>query len=206
MKYYKLIDEVNLGQVVKDDNGRRYIYNFQNNEWVRSGIMIKYMWPDAPVCGQYITISKEDALNALREQSAVIKRLYKITSDVVDKYYKNNGDKTPIYTCLQGVLKQLPDIEYKIVACLHGFIVNYHMSLDRIEAMGYTYRILNSIKILINADQVGYEEQLNRIKNDENARCVRKAELKHDLKTLQSAQTKNNEKISKFTKELEFLK
>ena len=168
--------------------------------------MIKYMWPDAAVCGQYIEISKEDATNAIREQEAILKRLFKITSNMVKKYYTNNGESTPTYKCLNGVLKYLTDIEYKIVACLHGLVINYHVNLERIESMGYTYRILNSLNILINLDRDGYEEHLNKIKNDDHAHCVRAAELKHDLKILQSAKNKNNERILKFKKELEFLK
>ena len=39
MKYYKLTDELNQNEVVKEVEGKRYTYRFGAEEWVSSEIM-----------------------------------------------------------------------------------------------------------------------------------------------------------------------
>lgn len=60
--YYKIVDKINFNEVVKDDDGKRYTYRFGSEEWVRSGIMVRYMWPDDSKFDQYVTISEEEAM------------------------------------------------------------------------------------------------------------------------------------------------
>lgn len=60
MKYYLLSDDENGLKLAKDDGESEYEY-VKGEGFVESGILLDYMWPDAPAFGQYKEISEAEA-------------------------------------------------------------------------------------------------------------------------------------------------
>lgn len=45
-RYFKLLDQENEGKVVKAQGRYQFEYHLANKEWVRSGILIDYLFAD----------------------------------------------------------------------------------------------------------------------------------------------------------------
>jgi len=210
MKYYKLTDELNLNEVVKDDNGKRYTYRFGAEEWVRSGIMVRYMWPDDSKFDQYIIISEEKALQLLDEQRNKLDQLLELAIKVATQAHKGQLDKggNPYILHPQAVAAALLDsTENKIVAYLHDVVEDTEITLEDLKEMGFTYRIVNSIRILTKSKDISYEDYLKSVKKDSNAWHVKMADIKHnmDISRIPEPTAKDFARIEKYKKALAFL-
>ncbi len=209
MKYYKLTDELNLNEVVKDDNGKRYTYRFGAEEWVRSGIMVRYMWPDDSKFDQYIIISEEKALRLLDEQRSNLDKLLELAIEVATKAHKGQLDKggNPYILHPQAVAAALDSTENKIVAYLHDVVEDTEITLEDLKEMGFTYRIVNSIRILTKSKDISYEDYLKSVKKDSNAWHVKMADIKHnmDISRIPEPTAKDFARIEKYKKALAFL-
>ena len=60
MTYYLLSDDANGLKIAMDDGEKEYEY-IKGEGFVESGILLAYMWPDAPMYGNYKEISEEEA-------------------------------------------------------------------------------------------------------------------------------------------------
>lgn len=209
MKYYKLTDELNSNEVVKDDNGKRYTYRFGAEEWVRSGIMVRYMWPDDSKFDQYIIISEEKALQLLDEQRRNLDKLLELAIEVATQAHKGQLDKggNPYILHPQAVATALDSTENKIVAYLHDVVEDTEITLEDLKEMGFTYRIVNSIRILTKSKDISYEDYLKSVKKDSNAWRVKMADIKHnmDISRIPEPTAKDFARIEKYKKALAFL-
>lgn len=209
MKYYKLTDELNSNEVVKDDNGKRYTYRFGAEEWVRSGIMVRYMWPDDSKFDQYIIISEEKALQLLDEQRRNLDKLLELAIEVATQAHKGQLDKggNPYILHPQAVAAALDSTENKIVAYLHDVVEDTEITLEDLKEMGFTYRIVNSIRILTKSKDISYEDYLKSVKKDSNAWHVKMADIKHnmDISRIPEPTAKDFARIEKYKKALAFL-
>lgn len=209
MKYYKLTDELNLNEVVKDDNGKRYTYRFGAEEWVRSGIVVRYMWPDDSKFDQYIIISEEKALQLLDEQRSNLDKLLELAIEVATQAHKGQLDKggNPYILHPQAVAAALDSTENKIVAYLHDVVEDTEITLEDLKEMGFTYRIVNSIRILTKSKDISYEDYLKSVKKDSNAWHVKMADIKHnmDISRIPEPTAKDFARIEKYKKALAFL-
>lgn len=209
MKYYKLTDELNSNEVVKDDNGKRYTYRFGAEEWVRSGIMVRYMWPDDSKFDQYIIISEEKALQLLDEQRRILDKLLELAIEVATQAHKGQLDKggNPYILHPQAVAAALDSTENKIVAYLHDVVEDTEITLEDLKEMGFTYRIVNSIRILTKSKDISYEDYLKSVKKDSNAWHVKMADIKHnmDISRIPEPTAKDFARIEKYKKALAFL-
>lgn len=209
MKYYKLTDELNLNEVVKDDNGKRYTYRFGAEEWVRSEIMARYMRSDDSKFGQYIIISEEKALQLLDEQRSNLDKLLELAIEVATQAHKGQLDKggKPYILHPQAVAAALDSTENKIVAYLHDVVEDTEITLEDLKEMGFTYRIVNSIRILTKSKDISYEDYLKSVKKDSNAWHVKMADIKHnmDISRIPEPTAKDFARIEKYKKALAFL-
>ena len=166
MKYYKLTDKLNYNEVVKDDNGKRYTYCFGAEKWVRSGIMVRYMWPDDSKFDQYIVISEEKAMQLLDEQRNKLDQLLSLAIKVATEAHEGQLDKggNPYILHPQAVAASLDNTENKIVAYLHDVIEDTDVTLDKLEKLGFTYRIVNSVRILTKSKDVSYDDYLKSVR------------------------------------------
>lgn len=209
MKYYKLTDKLNYNEVVKDDNGKRYTYRFGAEEWVRSGIMVRYMWPDDSKFDQYIVISEEKAMQLLDEQRSKLDQLLSLAIKVATEAHEGQLDKggNPYILHPQAVAASLDNTENKIVAYLHDVIEDTDVTLDELEKLGFTYRIVNSVRILTKSKDISYDDYLKSVKKDSNAWHVKMADIRHnmDISRIPEPTAKDFSRIEKYKKALAFL-
>ena len=208
-KYYKLTDKLNLNEVVKDDNGKKYTYRFGAEEWVRSGIMVRYMWAEDSKFNQYVVISEEEALQLLDEQRSKLEQLLELAIKVATKAHEGQLDKggNPYILHPQAVADSLDSTENKIVAYLHDVVEDTEITLEDLEKMGFTYRIVNSVRILTKSNDISYDDYLKSIKKDSNAWRVKMADIKHnmDISRIPEPTAKDFARIEKYKKALAFL-
>lgn len=209
MKYYKLTDKLNQNEVVKDDNGKRYTYRFGAEEWVRSGIMVRYMWPEDSMYDQYIVISEEKAMQLLDEQRKKLEELLELAIKVATEAHEGQFDKggNPYILHPKAVADAVDSTENKIVAYLHDVCEDTDITLEDLLEMGFTYRIVNSIQILTKSEGISYDEYLKSVKKDSNAWHVKMADIKHnmDITRIPIPTEKDYARIEKYKKALAFL-
>ena len=209
MKYYKLTDKLNLNEVVKDDDGKRYTYRFGAEEWVRSGIMVRYMWPEDSKYDQYIIISEDKAIALLDEQRKLFDRLLSLAITVATEAHKDQVDKggNPYILHPKAVADSLDSTENKIVAYLHDVCEDTDITFDDLKDMGFTDRIVNSVRILTKTDDISYDDYLKSVKKDSNAWHVKMADIKNnmDLSRIPNPTEKDFARLEKYKKALAFL-
>lgn len=209
MIYYKLTDKLNANEVVKDDDGKRYVYHFGAEKWVRSGIMARYMWPDDVKFDQYVIISEDEAMVLLEERRLLLNRLLGLAIKVSAVSHEGQYDKggNPYFLHPQAVAASLESTEHKIVAYLHDVIEDTDVTPEELIEMGFTYRIVNSIRILTKTDGVSYEDYLKTVKMDSNAWHVKMADIKHnmDISRIKNPGEADFARLEKYKKALDFL-
>lgn len=86
-------------------------------------------------------------------------------------------------------------------------IEDTEVTLEELERMGFPDRIVNSIRILTKTEEVSYEDYLKAVKEDSNARCVKMADIRHnmDISRIAEPTAQDFARIEKYKKALEFL-
>ena len=97
--------------------------------------------------------------------------------------------------------------DQKIAAYLHDVIEDTPITADDLLNMGFTPKIVDSIKLLTKDKNVPYEEYLKNIRSDSIARAVKIADLKHnmDLSRIPNPTEKDYARLEKYKKALAFL-
>lgn len=208
--YYKLLDKFNYGEVVKKEAlNEEYQYSFGEEKWYRSSIMLFYRRPDNDEFGEYEEITEKEAEHILGEQRSRYNSLLELAIKVATEAHKGQTDKggNPYIEHPKAVAAQVNNIEHKIVAYLHDVIEDTEITLDDLSEMGFTYRIVNSVRLLTRTDTLTYKEYLKRLKADDNARHVKIADLRHnmDISRIPEPTEKDYKRLEKYKKSLEFL-
>lgn len=210
MVYYKLLDELNHNEVIKNDNGEKYRYSFGAEKWIPTGIMIRYMWPDDIKFGEYVKISEQEAQELLEQKRKQLNALLSLAISTAKKAHEGQVDKGghPYFIHVQTVAESLDDTEQKIVGYLHDIVEDTHVTLKDLEKLGFTYRIVNSIRIMTQDNFPSRKKYLETVKVDNNACAVKMADLKHnmDISRIPNPTEKDFKRIQKYKKELAFLK
>jgi len=63
--YYRLLNRANHGQIVKGEGRNNFEFDADKQEWVRSGIMLDYFWPESDTFEMYEEISEEEAMKSI---------------------------------------------------------------------------------------------------------------------------------------------
>ena len=210
MIYYRLLDKLNYNEIVKKVSfNEEYQYSFGEVKWYRSAIMLFYRWADNDEYGQFEEITEEEAERILSEQRKRYNSLLELAINVASEAHKEQTDKggNPYIEHLKAVAAQVKNTEYKIVAYLHDICEDTYVTLDDLLKMGFTYRIVNSVRLLTKTDKLTYEGYLKRIKMDSSARYVKIADLKHnmDISRIPYPTDKDYARLEKYQKSLTFL-
>ena len=204
-----MLDEYNINEIVKDDNGKRYTYRFGAEEWVRSGIMVRYMWPEDSKYGQYTVVSEEEAAQIINDQRVHYNKLLELAISVATKAHEGLVDKggNPYVIHLKSVADALDSTENKIVAYLHDICEDTPTTFDDLINMGFTKRIVNSVRVLTRTEGTTYENYLKTVKKDSNAWHVKIADLKNnmDISRIPNPSETDFKRLEKYKKALAFL-
>lgn len=210
MIYFRLLDQLNKDEIVKQESRNiEYQYSFGDEQWIRSSIMMMYRWADNDEYGQFEEVSEAEALMLLDSQRDKYNQLLELAIKVATEAHAGQVDKggKPYINHPQAVAASLTNTEYKIVAYLHDVCEDTSITFDDLKDMGFTYRIVNSIRLLTKNDKLTYEEYLRRLRMDSCARAVKMADLKHnmDITRIPNPSEKDHARIEKYKKSLAFL-
>ena len=103
--------------------------------------------------------------------------------------------------------EQMKDEESVCVALLHDVVEDTEIGFDDLKKEGFTDNILNALKLLTHNDSVDYMEYVKEIKNNDIARKVKLADLRHnsDLSRLDVIDDYVLERLRKYQKAIEYL-
>lgn len=210
MIYFRLLDQLNKDEIVKQESSNiEYQYSFGEEQWIRSSIMMMYRWADNDEYGQFEEVPETEALMLLDTQRNKYNQLLELAIKVATEAHAGQVDKggKPYINHPQAVAASLTNTEYKIVAYLHDVCEDTSITFDDLKDMGFTYRIVNSIRLLTKTDELTYEEYLRRLRMDSCARAVKMADLKHnmDITRIPNPSEKDYARIEKYKKSLAFL-
>lgn len=210
MIYFRLLDQLNKDEIVKQESRNiEYQYSFGEEQWIRSSIMMMYRWADNDEYGQFEEVPETEALMLLDSQRNKYNQLLELAIKVATEAHAGQVDKggKPYINHPQAVAASLTNTEYKIVAYLHDVCEDTSITFDDLKDMGFTYRIVNSIRLLTKTDELTYEEYLRRLRMDSCARAVKMADLKHnmDITRIPNPSEKDYARIEKYQKSLAFL-
>ena len=210
MIYFRLLDQLNKDEIVKQESRNiEYQYSFGEEQWIRSSIMMMYRWADNDEYGQFEEVPETEALMLLDSQRNKYNQLLELAIKVATEANAGQVDKggKPYINHPQAVAASLTNTEYKIVAYLHDVCEDTSITFADLKDMGFTYRIVNSIRLLTKTDELTYEEYLRRLRMDSCARAVKMADLKHnmDITRIPSPSEKDYARIEKYKKSLAFL-
>ena len=173
MIYFRLLDQLNKDEIVKQESRNiEYQYSFGEEQWIRSSIMMMYRWADNDEYGQFEEVPETEALMLLDSQRNKYNQLLELAIKVATEAHAGQVDKggKPYINHPQAVAASLTNTEYKIVAYLHDVCEDTSITFDDLKDMGFTYRIVNSIRLLTKTDELTYEEYLRRLRMDSCAR------------------------------------
>ena len=210
MIYFRLLDQLNKDEIVKQESRNiEYQYSFGEEQWIRSSIMMMYRWADNDEYGQFEEVPETEALMLLDSQRNKYNQLLELAIKVATEAHAGQVDKggKPYINHPQAVAASLANTEYRIVAYLHDVCEDTSITFDDLKDMGFTYRIVNSIRLLTKTDELTYEEYLRRLRMDSCARAVKMADLKHnmDITRIPNPSEKDYARIEKYKKSLAFL-
>jgi (p)ppGpp synthase/HD superfamily hydrolase len=105
------------------------------------------------------------------------------------------------------VAEQMDDEDSTIVALLHDLLEDTSYTVEDLKKIGFNNKVCDAIILMTHDDNVTYLDYVKKIKNNEIARKVKIADLKHnsDLSRLDIITEYDLERKAKYAKALEIL-
>lgn len=94
-----------------------------------------------------------------------------------------------------------------IVALLHDVVEDSHYTFEEIENYGFSASIMAALRLLTHEDSEDYITYIHRVKENELARIVKLADLKHnsDESRLSHMDDKVRERLNRYAKSVKIL-
>ncbi len=183
MKYFKLIDTTNYGDILRiiGRHGFEYIYGV--DDWVRTSKLLQYLWEQSEKYGFYEEISEEKAFREIKVRGAYFAHMFNLAREIAEIGHQGQKDKggQPYIRHPLRVAEGFRETEYKIVALLHDICEDSDITLRDLEEMGFSKRIIRSLAALTQRQDEEYNDYLGRVKQNHTARKIKIADLKHNL-------------------------
>ena len=96
-----------------------------------------------------------------------------------------------------AVASQLDSLELKTIALLHDVIEDTGIKSDELLEKGIPQNLVEVIVLLTKPDDMAYEDYLRRLKTNEMALAVKKADLAHNT-SIERASGLNEERKAKY--------
>ena len=174
-KYYKLIDELNHGEIIREDaDGAWYIFSFGTDEWVPTLLFMRYTQPEDGLYKLYEEIAEEAALELVDERHEKLRAMEEMAKTLFDSMAQGK-EKTQT----EDILSQLPHFEGRITAYLNAVCQAGQIAPSDFYALGFTKRIVNSLEILNPVDLTVDNKLL--AKQDSNAWHIIYAKMNLEL-------------------------
>ena len=94
-----------------------------------------------------------------------------------------------------------------IVALLHDVVEDSHYTFEEIESYGFSPSIITALRLLTHEDSEDYITYIHRVKENELARIVKLADLKHnsDESRLSHMDDKVRERLNRYAESIKIL-
>ena len=136
-------------------------------------------------------------------------KLTKLAIKISFEQHKDQKDKTglPYVYHPFHLAEQMNDENSTCVALLHDVIEDTDMTFEDLEQYGFNQEIINALKLLTHDENVPYMDYVKEIKNNEIAKKVKLADLKHnsDLTRLDVINEYDLERVKKYQQAIEYL-
>ena len=123
--------------------------------------------------------------------------------------HKNQLDKSgmPYVFHPFHLAEQMDSEESVVVALLHDVVEDTDLTIEDLKAMGFSESVTDAIALMTHEDGVEYMDYVKNIKNNEIARKVKLADLKHnsDLTRLDKVDEKALKRREKYLKAIALL-
>ena len=166
------------------------------------------LWGESDKCDEYQDISESEAMALIDEQRERYNKLLGIAAELAKtrkaelfKRGERHLDR------LKAVADAFENTEFKIVAFLYGVCEDTSLTLAELSDMGLTYRIVNSVRILIEKDKLTTELYYNRLRYDPSAGAVMTAYPEHKINEMRNSRTTDDNSLMlvKLQKAVDFL-
>lgn len=103
--------------------------------------------------------------------------------------------------------EQMNDEETICTALLHDVIEDTDVTFEELELKGFSKSILDALKLLTRDDAEPYMDYITKIKDNQIAKCVKLADLKHnsDLSRLDTVDEKAKKRCEKYKTAIKLL-
>ena len=85
MIYYKLVDRINYGKIVKADGRKQYTYVFGESIWEKTGIMLLYFTDRSGFHDAYEEITEKQAYEVIKQTDDLYHKLENIGRDMLSR-------------------------------------------------------------------------------------------------------------------------
>ena len=94
-----------------------------------------------------------------------------------------------------------------ILALLHDVVEDSHYTFEEIESFGFSPSIISALRLLTHEDSEDYIAYIHRVKENEPARIVKLADLKHnsDASRLSHMDDKARERLNRYVESIKIL-
>lgn len=154
MIYYKLVDRINYGKIVKADGRKQYTYVFGESIWEKTGIMLLYFTDRSGFHDAYEEITEKQAYEVIKQTDDLYHKLENIGRDMLSRLNVSIPDV------------QTKNLEIRIIYLLYCISKIERIDIDGLEADGFTTRMVRALKILIDNGDMETAQQMENIVNN----------------------------------------
>lgn len=133
----------------------------------------------------------------------------RLAVEVATKAHEGQTDKggRPYILHPKTVAEALELTEHKIIAYLHDVCEDTPITPDDLRSMGFSERIVVAIDTLTRRNGQSYEEYIENIRKNEDARLVKLADLRHnmDISRIPNPTQRDYQRVEKYKRALEIL-
>lgn len=154
MIYYKLVDRINYGKIVKADGRKQYTYVFGESIWEKTGIMLLYFTDRSGFHDAYEEITEKQAYEVIKQTDDLYHKLENIGRDMLSRLNVSIPDV------------QTKNLEIRIIYMLYCISKIGRIDIDGLEADGFTTRMVRALKILIDNGDMETDQQMENMLNN----------------------------------------
>lgn len=209
MKYFKLTDTTNYGDIIHTLGRHAFEYVHGIDGWVRTAKLLRYLWDEDENYELYEEISEEEAHREIELRRECLGRMLGLAREIAGKAHGDQKDKAgrPYIDHPLRVAEDFLETEYRIVALLHDVCEDSDMTPHDLKEAGFSKRIVQAVTALTKQPDEEYNAYLRRVKENYIACAVKIADLKHNLEIdrLKDPTAEDYERLAKYKDAIEYL-
>lgn len=135
--------------------------------------------------------------------------LLDLAIDLSQYAHEGHVDKAgqPYFLHVQAVADGVDTDELKTIAYLHDVCEDTPFGIDDLTELGFPDEIVQSVRVLTRAKGIPYNEYIEQVKQDDNARKVKISDLRHnmDISRIPEPTDADYRRLEKYQKALDYL-